>query len=109
MPPGSTRWIPFASSNVSNLSAAVKITRSEQAVPVPYPSSRARGMGSGLAPPALLWIPLHELLEIFETLRKENLRELEGLALEPHQFDLKGKDNVKDAAGPWNAYLAILK
>ena len=31
----------------------MKITRiSEQAVPVPYPSSRAHGIGSGLATPA---------------------------------------------------------
>lgn len=84
---------------------------------------------------------LNELLEIFETLRKENLRELEGLALKPHQFDLKGThpefgpvtlgqliatwvahdlDHIyqvvrimshryKDAAGPWKAYLAILR
>jgi len=84
---------------------------------------------------------LHELLDTFETLRRENLRELERLALEPGQYDLKGThpelgtvtlsqllatwvvhdlDHIyqiarvmsfqyKDAAGPWNAYLSILR
>ncbi len=33
---------------------------------------------------------LHQLLETFETLRKKNLRDLEGLDLKPHQFELKG-------------------
>ncbi len=84
---------------------------------------------------------LQELLDTFETLRKESLRVLEGLALTPGQFDLKGThpafgavtlgqliatwvahdlDHIyqivrvmshqyKGAAGPWNAYLAILR
>ncbi|MCP5101963.1 MAG: DinB family protein, partial [bacterium] len=33
---------------------------------------------------------LHELLETFDKLRKENIEELESLQLAPHQFDLKG-------------------
>lgn len=34
---------------------------------------------------------LDELLDTFEKLRKENLRALEQLKLEPHHFDLKGR------------------
>lgn len=84
---------------------------------------------------------LHELLETFEKLRKENLRALEELALQPHHFDLKGTHpefgtvtlgqllatwvvhdlghiaqvvrtmakQYQNAAGPWKAYLSILK
>ncbi|MCP5054504.1 MAG: DinB family protein [bacterium] len=33
---------------------------------------------------------LHDLLTTFETLRKENLRTLDGLQLKPHQLVLKG-------------------
>jgi hypothetical protein len=33
---------------------------------------------------------LHHLLETFGTLRKKNLRDLEGLELKPRQFELKG-------------------
>ena len=84
---------------------------------------------------------LNQLLETFARLRKENLKVLEELKLEPHHFELKGThpefgtvtlgqllatwvvhdlDHIeqivrtmavqyRDNAGPWKAYLSILK
>jgi hypothetical protein len=84
---------------------------------------------------------LHELLETFARLRKENLRVLQELKLEPQHIELKGThpefgpvtlgqliatwvvhdlDHIeqivrtmaaqyRDNAGPWKAYLSILK
>jgi hypothetical protein len=84
---------------------------------------------------------LNELLVLFSNLRKENLRVLQELKLEPQHFELKGThpefgpvtlgqliatwvvhdlDHIeqivrtmaaqyRDNAGPWKAYLSILK